>query len=496
MQESEEMEAMRECGYTPIKSVTRLHINGEFMNIQSNASGKKYGARVFYEMDFDEMRDVNVAFSVEHPNVLHAIRMFTPRMCEALYGMFSYLTEPPVATLAERKGGLDLKGRMSALLDVCDGVKYLHSVGIVHRDIRPESILLYSDRAVIGFSELSMYMHEGSCISTLDPGFYPPPETSLKDKSGSYPEPFESGEVTDGWAMGLLAAYMFSDDGLHCLAPFREDGQTGNINFELSQQLKDDYTRQEIVKDVMKQRPKGMSDELLNDMVELVSSALDPDPAYRVDVDVISRELREIATKHNIATPRTEKKGRLVPPVVKAISIPKFAVSIVVDCLSTKVPKHTTLEQAFLMVDIYYRAVPYYEPLTGKDDYDRKNYMLLFFVSLMMAEHLAPGERHVTVEDITSFTGVKLDKPLERLIEKTRDAIAEMFGGILYRRHLFHASRSFGTLRSAFSELENPDYLLLDLGKWLSVHGSDIPSNVPGTKSAILLREFASKNLQ
>lgn len=46
------------------------------------------------------------------------------------------------------KMGLDLPSRLQVALDVVEGIRYLHSLGLVHRDIKLKNVLVSPNKHV------------------------------------------------------------------------------------------------------------------------------------------------------------------------------------------------------------------------------------------------------------------------------------------------------------------------------------------------------------
>jgi len=75
----------------------------------------------------------------------------------------------PMGTLAEPARFLTLQQRMRAVADAARGAHALHEAGIAHRDIRPATILLGDERAVLADLELARLLQPGRTVTSTAP---------------------------------------------------------------------------------------------------------------------------------------------------------------------------------------------------------------------------------------------------------------------------------------------------------------------------------------
>src|SRR5512140_91494 len=92
-------------------------------------------------------REIQLAASLQHPHIV-------PVHTAAQVGDLFYYTMPLVegeslrAKLA-REGELPVNETSKILMDVADGLAYAHARGVVHRDIKPDNILISGQHAVV-----------------------------------------------------------------------------------------------------------------------------------------------------------------------------------------------------------------------------------------------------------------------------------------------------------------------------------------------------------
>ncbi|MEX2177397.1 MAG: serine/threonine-protein kinase [Gemmatimonadaceae bacterium] len=85
-------------------------------------------------------REARIAARLVHPNIvpLHAFGE-TP---DALYFAMGYVEGESLATRLEREGRLSRPAAQRILAEIADALAFAHREGVVHRDVKPENILL------------------------------------------------------------------------------------------------------------------------------------------------------------------------------------------------------------------------------------------------------------------------------------------------------------------------------------------------------------------
>ncbi|KAI8338238.1 kinase-like domain-containing protein [Chlamydoabsidia padenii] len=134
------------------------------------------------------------------------------------------------------------------------GVKYLHQLGIAHRNIQPDTILVFPDGVLklSGFSDAHVFrppLHTQPipCQGKVGQLPYQPPEVlGWWDSNKGKKEPYNA-PMVDIWSMGMVLVYLLKKGQLPC-----------------------PYT------------------QCLDDLPWLLHRMLDPDPCTRIDIQHIS----------------------------------------------------------------------------------------------------------------------------------------------------------------------------------------------------------------
>lgn len=134
--------------------------------------------------------------------------------------------------------GIPLPHKFTVLLQLATGLEYIHSQKVVHRDLKPQNVLISNKKSVIfkwadfGLSKSNVTEH-GTFLQTVPPVgtyYYMAPE--LLEKLDSKSMEKDKGTVkSDVYSEGLVFGYYLLD-GTHVLGAnwheIRENSKNGN----------------------------------------------------------------------------------------------------------------------------------------------------------------------------------------------------------------------------------------------------------------------------
>ena len=131
-------------------------------------------------------REMDITASLSHPSI---VPVFDTGSVEgALYYSMEYIEGGSLNQRLERDHALAIDEALRITHDVADALGYAHSLGILHRDVKPENILLADTRALvadfglaraIGLANYRKLTDTGIVVGTL---YYLSPEQLLGDR--------------------------------------------------------------------------------------------------------------------------------------------------------------------------------------------------------------------------------------------------------------------------------------------------------------------------
>lgn len=158
----------------------------------------------------------SILSALEHPNIA---RLTDGGITSAglPYFVMEYVDGRPICTYANEQR-LGVAGRLKRFRQVCSAVHYLHQHLVVHRDLKPGSILVAADGTVklvdFGVSKLiEAEAHVGSPVQTLA-GMLTPDYASPEQVLGRPPS-----TLTDVYSIGLLLDELLAGAGPYASPP-------------------------------------------------------------------------------------------------------------------------------------------------------------------------------------------------------------------------------------------------------------------------------------
>ena len=257
-------------------------------------------------------REVRVAAAMQHPNV---VPLFTTGDAAGLpYYVMPYVSGESLRARLTREGRLPLGDALSILRDVARALAFAHERGVVHRDVKPENVLLAGDAAVVTDFGIA------KALATAGTG------------SGERPE---RGSARDPWTLSAVGSAIGTPA---YMAPEQAAGDTrvdhradlyawGVLAYELlagAHPFADRATPQELLSAHLSDTPAPIAysaPDLSPTLATLVMRCLEKDPARRPES---AREILDALAI--IATP--PPGGRATPWRVRARA-PRAAVAAV-----------------------------------------------------------------------------------------------------------------------------------------------------------------------
>ena len=170
---------------------------------KNKETGKYVAIKRFKEVEDDLVkktmkRELKMLQKLHHPNVVDFQEAYKRK--GNLYLVFEFVDKNLLELLQEHPQGLDPNLIRYLIYQLCKAIKYLHDQNIIHRDVKPENLLITENMELklcdFGFARLI----SGSCTEKLTDyvatRWYRAPELLLTQ--GEY------GKEVDYWAIGCI----------------------------------------------------------------------------------------------------------------------------------------------------------------------------------------------------------------------------------------------------------------------------------------------------
>ncbi|XP_072395954.1 cyclin-dependent kinase-like 4 isoform X5 [Diabrotica undecimpunctata] len=153
------------------------------------------------------LREIRMLKRLKHENLVAMIEVF--RYKKRFHLVFEYLEGTVLDELDKMPGGLGEERCRQRIFQVTRGINYCHSNHIVHRDVKPENVLVSSLGVVklcdFGFARLISSTGE-ACTEYVATRWYRAPELLVAEP--------HYGTPIDIWSIGCLFAEMMTGDPL------------------------------------------------------------------------------------------------------------------------------------------------------------------------------------------------------------------------------------------------------------------------------------------
>ncbi|MBS1792430.1 MAG: protein kinase [Acidobacteria bacterium] len=154
---------------------------------------------------------------VRHPNIISRLGHGTARDLRGM--VFHYLVLEYLAggdlQRATREKSLNFRSSYNYLEQVCAGLAHAHQHGVIHRDIKPQNILLTGDRLTAKIADFGVarFSASDSPITRVGTNIYAPPEHSpMLSPDGRHYEVAELTPAADIYSLAKTAYVLFTGE--------------------------------------------------------------------------------------------------------------------------------------------------------------------------------------------------------------------------------------------------------------------------------------------
>jgi serine/threonine protein kinase len=154
---------------------------------------------------------------VRHPNIISRLGHGTARDLRGMvfhYLVLEYLSGGDLSR-ATREKSLSFQKSFGYLEQVCAGLAHAHQSGVIHRDIKPQNLLLTADRQTVKIADFGVarFSASDSPITRVGTNIYAPPEHSpMLAADGKHFEVAELTPAADIYSLAKTAYVLFTSE--------------------------------------------------------------------------------------------------------------------------------------------------------------------------------------------------------------------------------------------------------------------------------------------
>jgi serine/threonine protein kinase len=152
---------------------------------------------------------------VRHPNIISRLGHGTARDLRGMVFHYLVLEYLPGGDLSRacREKALSVQKSFGYLEQVCAGLAHAHQSGVIHRDIKPQNLLLTADRETVKIADFGVarFSASDSPITRVGTNIYAPPEHSpMLAEDGKHFEVAELTPAADIYSLAKTAYVLFT----------------------------------------------------------------------------------------------------------------------------------------------------------------------------------------------------------------------------------------------------------------------------------------------
>lgn len=241
----------------------------------------QYESDIIFHQRFE--REERIGQRLHHPAV---IKVYTPRQKSRMYLAMEYVEGELLSERLRREGRLPAETAVPLAIQIADALVYLHENGVVHRDLKPDNIMLLPDGGVklmdfgIALDTSARKMTWSGLSGTMGTPDYMAPE-QIKGLRGD--------ERTDVYSLGVI---------LYEILTGEVPSATENVYSSIRSKLREDPTP-----------PRRLRPEISPALEESILHALEREPRDRFETALEFRE----ALAHPESVEITNRAARLRP---------------------------------------------------------------------------------------------------------------------------------------------------------------------------------------
>lgn len=149
------------------------------------------------------VKEAKMLATLHHPNIVEVIDVFDEN--NTSYMVMSYIEGKSLQNIVESRGKLPYQEVVNYIAQITNAVDYIHSRNILHRDIKPDNIMITADykAILIDFGSAREFEQDKTQVHTsmLTHGYAPTEQYTANSRKGSY---------TDIYAIGATMYFVLT----------------------------------------------------------------------------------------------------------------------------------------------------------------------------------------------------------------------------------------------------------------------------------------------